>query len=186
MGEDSPGSPHRPLTVASCLHRAVYEQKKSGPAAASAEMMRVQLPGSGAIPLLYSLFLTDKAFPAWEPEPATGAASTDRIPATQASTAAPPRPRSATVRNGTENRPMDDTLSPKPVTVACAHRRGRVTVMGQPSGLVTRFTTRSRPASAALDLGGASTSPTVMCLPGAPPCHSLHQSPVRRAKADRP
>jgi hypothetical protein len=29
---------HRPLAVASCRHRAVYEQKNSGPAAASAEI----------------------------------------------------------------------------------------------------------------------------------------------------
>jgi hypothetical protein len=31
---DSPGGSHRPLAVASCRHRAVYEQKNSGPAAA--------------------------------------------------------------------------------------------------------------------------------------------------------
>jgi hypothetical protein len=186
MGEDSPGSPHRPLTVASCLHRAVYEQKKSGPAAASAEMMRVQLPGSGAIPLLYSLFLTDKAFPAWEPEPATGAASTDRIPATQASTAAPPRPRSATVRNGTENRPMDGTLSPKPVTVAYANRRGRVTVMGQPSGLVTRFTTRIPPGLRRSGPRRHINQPDRDVPSRSPTVPSSASAPVRRAKAGPP
>jgi len=38
-GEVLPGGSHRPLAVASCRHRAVYEQKKgSGPAAASADI----------------------------------------------------------------------------------------------------------------------------------------------------
>jgi hypothetical protein len=145
---------------------------------------RGQLPGSGATLLSYSLFLTDKVFPACELEPATDATSTDRIPATQASTSAPPRSRSATVKNGTEDRWMDDTLSPKPVTVA--YRRGRVTVIEQPSGLVTRFTTRipaglrrsgPRRHINQLDRDVPSRSPTVPFSASAP---------VRRAKAGRP
>ena len=135
---------------------------------------------------LYSLFLTDKAFPAWKLEPAASAASTDRIPATQASTAAPPRSRSATVRNGTEDRPTDDTLSPKPVTVAHANRRGRVTVMEQPSGLVTRFTTRIPP-----DLRRSGPRRHINQPDHDVPSRSLTvpfsaSAPVRRAKADRP
>jgi hypothetical protein len=65
----SPGGSHRPLAVASCRHRAVYEQKKSsGPAAASAEIRGEQLPGSGATLLCYHLFSRKRGFP----EPAAG------------------------------------------------------------------------------------------------------------------
>src|ERR1700691_691525 len=60
------GSPRRVLTVLWLWRLAgtvpCTNKKSSGPAAAPAQMRRVQLPGSGATPLSYSFFLTDKAF----------------------------------------------------------------------------------------------------------------------------
>src|ERR1700691_1109622 len=176
-GEEN--SPRRVLTVLWLWRLAgtvpCTSKKNSGPAAASAEITRVQLPWSGAILLLYSLFLTEKAFPAWELEPATDATSTDRLTRAPGQHARASQVTIATVKNGTEDRWMDDTLSPKPVTVAYTNRRGRGTVREQPSGLVTRFPTRILPGPAAPDPGSTSTSPTVMCLPGVPSCNPLHQ-----------
>jgi hypothetical protein len=53
---DSPGGSHRPLAVASCRHRAVYEQKKLRSCGCFRRNRGEQLPGSGATLLLYPLF----------------------------------------------------------------------------------------------------------------------------------
>ena len=50
-----------------------------------------------------------KSMRAWDDVPATSAESTETIPATQASTAHPPSAWSATVRNGTDDGPIDAT-----------------------------------------------------------------------------
>jgi hypothetical protein len=60
--EGSPGGSHRPSGVASCRHRAVYEQKKVPVLPPHPQIARVQLPWSGAIPLQYSLFSRIGAF----------------------------------------------------------------------------------------------------------------------------
>ena len=60
--EGSPGSSHRPSAVASCRHRAVYEQKKVPVLPLPPQISRVQLPGSGATLLQYSLFSRIGAF----------------------------------------------------------------------------------------------------------------------------
>ena len=60
--EGSPGGSHRPSGVASCRHRAVYEQKKVPVLPPHPPISRVQLPGSGAILLYYSLFSRKGAF----------------------------------------------------------------------------------------------------------------------------
>jgi hypothetical protein len=58
----SPGGSHRPSDVASCRHRAVYEQKKVPVLPLHPPISRVQLPGSGATLLCYHLFSRKRAF----------------------------------------------------------------------------------------------------------------------------
>src|SRR6185437_768749 len=49
----SPGSSHRPLTMASCLDRSVYEKQKSGPMPAAADNTAERYPGPEIIFILY-------------------------------------------------------------------------------------------------------------------------------------
>jgi hypothetical protein len=58
----SPGGSHRPLAVASCRHRAVYEQKKLRSCGCFRTNRGEQLPGSGATLLYYPFFLAQGAF----------------------------------------------------------------------------------------------------------------------------
>src|SRR5580692_13203410 len=118
--EFSPESSHRPLAVASCRHRAVYEQKKFR------TCRRLRRNYAGAAAVVRSNTLTILPFPYGSGiprlglEPATSAASTDRNPSDPGQHGRAPGSPSATVRNGTEDRPVDDTLSPKVTTVAYA------------------------------------------------------------------
>jgi hypothetical protein len=176
-------SSHRPLAVASSRHRAVYEQKKFR------TCRRIRRNDAGAAAGVRSNVFIVLPFPyelgirrLQEGPVSDGWSRTVEAGGRR-------RMGGGDARRHRDHPEREVKIDPRP---DIRHRgdgqvpRGRVTVMGQPSGLVTRFTTRIPPGLRRSGPRRHINQPDRDVPSRSPTVPSSASAPVRRAKAGPP